>query len=119
MIENKIDIERTRQAYHTGEFQDKKARSYYSIAGHIFLRGIDRENQRVLVFAGSKMICAICGERVRFPDADYDHIVGGSPVRRCDCLCTKLANGSLHTNVQLVHGMFSRKACHQKKHHRI
>lgn len=116
MIENRIDIERTRAARKSKEFVDR--RSYYNLAGHVFLRGHDRSIRRLDLMCHFGMICQICKKEVLFWDADYEHIVGGSKHRRCDCFYTKLADGSIHTNVQLVHGMFSKMPCHRRKHHR-
>lgn len=117
VIENKKDLARTRYARRHGEFEDP--RSYYNIAGHVFLRGVDRSQRRRQVFEFFKMICQVCGKHVKWHEADYDHMIGGSKHRRCDCWNTLLADGSLHSNVQLVHGMFSKEPCHRRKHHRV
>lgn len=116
MIENHKDIDRTRHAKALGIFLDP--RSYYNIAGHVFLRGKDRSRQRLRAWIKAKSICAICGRSVHSFDADYDHQVGGSKHRRCDCLDQELNNGEMHTNVRMVHGMFSKEPCHRQKHHR-
>lgn len=115
MIENREDVGRTRKAFASGELLDE--RSYFNIAGHVFLRGVDRQKRRREVMARF-MYCALCGKRVRPGDGDYEHAEGGSKHRRCDCLDQELADGTKHTNVRLTHGMWSAEPCHRRKHHR-
>jgi hypothetical protein len=117
MIENKKDREATKALRREGKIVEYG--SYVSYAGHLYLTGKDRSalRQRVMQEAHNK--CAICGEPCPGWDGDLEHIVGGRPVARCDCFNQQLANGKIHTNVQWVHGMFSRShACHRNKHNR-
>ena len=116
MIENQRDEQRTLELRKLGIFEDR--RSWISFAGHVYLQGYDRSRLRALVREDADGICYVCKNKARF-DGDMDHIEGGLGPQRCDCYHTKLANGKKHTNVGWIHGMFSRKACHQKKHHRI
>jgi hypothetical protein len=116
MLGNHKDRERTKAARESGEFEDP--RSYYSIAGHVYLRGNDRSERRMLVWIRSNGKCALCFEKLTLRDCDMDHIKGGTKHARCDCLRTILADGTEHTNVRAVHGMFSVKPCHRVKHHR-
>ena len=119
MIENRKDGERTEHAYKTGEFQDEDKRSYYSIAGHVYLFGIDMQMRRAAVMLAARNVCAICQERVSNFDGDLDHIKGGTTNARCDCFGILLANGKRCTNLRYVHSMFSKFDCHRRRHHRV
>lgn len=120
MIENHPDRERTALARREGVFTDR--RSYYSIAGHVYLRGVDRSALRFKVFAENHARggrCAICGEALALWEGDLEHIEGGRKHARCDCWHTVLADGTVHTNVRRSCSMFARDSCHAKKHHRV
>lgn len=116
MIENRRDREATKRARKAKQIQDP--RSYINIAGHIYLRGRDRSAVRELVKEDAKGICAICKTKVQDWDADMDHIRGKRKHERCDCYGRQLPDGTTCTNLQWVHGMFSRMPCHRRKHGR-
>lgn len=115
MIENKPDKEATKALRKAGVFQEYK--SFVSYAGHIYLVGKDRSRRREQVFEAQKH-CQLCKKELRGNDGEMDHKAGGRPVARCDCWRTRLADGTMHTNVQRVCSQFSREWCHLKKHHR-
>ena len=117
MIANHKDVERTKLLRRAGIFRSRK--SYVSIAGHYYLRGEDRSLQRERLVREQGLRCAICKQPVAAWDADMDHIRGGNKYARCDCLGVTLAGGSRCTNLQIVHGMRSKRGCHARKHHRI
>lgn len=116
MIEHKPDKVATKAARKAKVLIDRG--SYISYAGHLYLRGQDRGIARHNTAFAAKYICAICGTECPIWDGDYEHIKSGRPVARCDCNGRILPDGTICTNVQWVHGMFSRKSCHRKKHNR-
>lgn len=116
MIENALDKAATKAARKAKEIH---APSWISNAGHVYLEShIDKHNLRVRVTAASGYHCAICKQFCANWDGDLDHIRSGRPAARCWCWFRILADGSLCTNVQWVHGMFSSKPCHRDKHNR-
>jgi hypothetical protein len=88
------------------------------MAGHIYLRGPDRSRMRKKVFEASKGKCAMCGHACDEHQGDMDHIKGNTKHTRCDCFRRRLKDGTIHTNVQWLHGMEMQDSCHQKKDHR-
>lgn len=119
MILNQKDRERTKLSYEMGIFEDR--RSYFSFAGHIYLRGDDRSRRRKQVFeasGGKYGKCSVCGRRCDEHQGDMHHIKGNTKHSRCDCLNTLLKDGTRHTNVTWVHGMEMKDSCHQKIDHR-
>jgi hypothetical protein len=116
MIENRKDVATTKEYRKRKIFEDSK--SWISNAGHIYLEGKDKKQLRARLCIDSKRICAICKQLIAFGDEDLDHIRGGRKYVRCDCYFQRLNDGSLCTNVQLVHGMFSHRPCHRQKHNR-
>ena len=116
MISNHVDKAATKAARKAKEIH---APSWVSIAGHVYLEcGDDLRPLRWKLLRAQKFKCAICGEFLAEWDMDLDHIQGGSALARCECYNRRLADGSLHTNVQAVHGMFSTRPCHRLKHNR-
>jgi hypothetical protein len=116
MLDNKKDIATTKE-YREGKiFTDP--RSWISNVGHVYLRGIDKKILRARLCVDSRHTCAICGTLIALGHEDLDHIRSGNKYQRCDCYFHRLYDGTLCTNVQLVHGMFSYKPCHRAKHHR-
>lgn len=116
MLANQRDRDRTKATYIQGIFLDP--RSYFSLAGHIYLRGRDRSNRRKEVFEASKGKCSECGKRCDEYQGDMHHIKGNTKHQRCDCLEQQLMDGTFHTNVAWIHGMEMKDSCHQKKDHR-
>lgn len=116
MIENHKDKAATKIARKTGEIH---APSWISIAGHVYLEsGEDLRHLRMEVYCEQDFSCAICKKGLMISDMDLEHIRGGRPLVRCSCFNRKLADGSICTNVQGVHGMFSIHPCHRNKHNR-
>lgn len=113
-IENKKDREATKAARKAGLIH---APSWISYAGHIYLVGQDRSALRARLFAKQKR-CQICKARLAAGAGEMDHIKGSTHVSRCDCYHRRLADGTIHTNVQRIHGRFSIENCHEKKHRR-
>jgi hypothetical protein len=116
MIENRKDKKETKRLRKLGVLEDPK--SYVTFAGHLYARGADRIRLHAALLTVSGGICAICKKRCSPLDGDMDHIVGGNGPQRCDCFHRKLADGTRHTNLQWVHGMWSTEPCHRRKHHR-
>lgn len=94
----KIDIQETRKRYVSGIFQDK--RSFISIDGHRYLKGVDVSERRAKVFERSGFKCKSCGAPVTAESGELDHKKGGL-MRRCDCF----------HNLQVLC-----KPCHRAKH---
>lgn len=117
MHEHRKDVDRTKALRSLRIFTDP--RSYVSNAGHIFLRGEDRSEQRERLIREQGLLCALCGQPMQAWEAEMDHIAGGRKHLRCDCLRTRLADGSRHTNLRMVHGRFSKSQCHAIKHRRL
>lgn len=116
MIENHKDKVATKLARKAGEIH---APSWISIAGHVYLEfGEDLRELRLTLLLHQKHACAICKEYLSPNDMDLEHKRGGRPLVRCDCFFRRLADGTVCTNVQVVHGMFSTRPCHRKKHNR-
>lgn len=118
MIENHKDKAATKLARKTGEIH---APSWISIAGHVYLEcGEDLRRLRWEVLRSQQHKCAICEEYLAEWDMDLDHIQGGRPLARCDCFNRFIGglDGAVHTNVQAIHGMFSKRPCHRNKHNR-
>ena len=120
MIENHTDRERTKEARKCKLFKDRRSR--YTLSGHVFLYGTDKEVIRAAVFRdninrGGK--CDICGKQLASWDGDLEHIAGGRKNARCDCYHTVLADGTVHTNLRRSCSMFAKGSCHARKHGRI
>lgn len=116
MIENHKDVVATKLARKAKQIH---APSWISIAGHVYLEsGEDLGPLRELVLHQQKNRCAICKQFLALSDMDLEHIRGGRPLVRCSCFFHRLADGTVCTNVQAVHGMASVKSCHRKKHNR-
>jgi hypothetical protein len=116
VIENHPDKAATKLARKAKEIH---APSWISIAGHVYLESaLDLGPLRESVLRFQKNQCAICKKYLLMSDMDLEHIQGGRPLARCACFFRRLADGSVHTNVQAVHGMFSKEPCHRKKHNR-
>jgi len=111
------DEERTRMAYFSGRFQDKKKRSYIDNLGHEHLRGKDRSDRRELLFRAVKGLCVDCGRYRDEDHGDMDH-EGKTPKTRCDCLETPLNDGTRHTGIAWRCGMLEPGSCHRKRHNR-
>src|SRR5437879_3120624 len=60
MLAYSKDEERTRMAYFSGLFHDKRKRSYIDNLGHEHLRGKDRSDRRALLFLEAKGIGTRC-----------------------------------------------------------
>lgn len=116
MIENQKDKEATKAARKAKEIH---APSWISIAGHVYLENpVDTHALREVVIHTARSKCAICGEYCPPWDGDVDHVKSGRPFQRCWCHFRPLADGTICTNVQWVHGMFSTEPCHRNKHNR-
>jgi hypothetical protein len=116
LLENQIDRTRTKDARKAGILHDR--RSFYTFAGHVFLRGEDRSAVRVKVFYDNITMrggrCELCDKRMPTWDGEMDHIEGGRKNARCDCWRTVLNDGTTHSNLRRVcHD------CHIKRHGRI
>ncbi len=111
-----MDKDATRAARRVHRFESYE--SWLSFAGHQYLEGSDKNELRLKVMKDAKFTCAICGETCLPFDGDLEHIHGKRPLARCDCYNTQLADGTIHTNVRWVHGMFSVHDCHRKIHNR-
>ena len=116
MWETKKDAEATRLARRYKVFISRD--SWISNSGHVYLAGTDATNLRNQVMLDAKFRCAICEEFCGKYDGDLHHIGHSTPLSRCWCYNTKLADGTTHTNVEWIHGMFSRRGCHRKIHNR-
>jgi hypothetical protein len=115
MIQNKRDKELTKLARRAGLMHHP---SYISYAGHWYLIGKDKGLLRDRVMADAKNICAVCGQYCSEFDGNMHHLASGSRVRRCDCYHTMLVDGTEHTNVVWICGMFAPRDCHRKAHNR-
>src|SRR5882757_883134 len=119
MLENRRDEEATKRAYQAADLRDGKKRSYISLAGHWYRRGIDRSDIRARVFRAAEGKCCFCGGYVAEDSGDMDHMRGGRKHLRCDCFDTPLPDGRRCTNVRWSHSMADRaNACHRQRHHR-
>lgn len=116
MVENQKDVAATKAARKAGEITDRD--SWISIAGHIYLAGQDRSDLREKVYLAARYICALCKKFCPAWDGNLEHIRSGRPMVRCDCFGRRLADGTICTNVQWSHGMFSIHPCHRDKHNR-
>jgi hypothetical protein len=120
MMEYMKDAERTRAARRAKVLVDH--RSYYSIGGHVYLRGADRSNLRDRVFCDNEARggqCDICQKKLQLGQGDLEHIAGGRPKMRCDCYHQVLSDGTVHTNVRRSCEMRESGSCHQRKHNRL
>jgi len=116
VIENHKDKVATKLARKAKQIH---APSWISIAGHVYLEsGDDLRALRMHLLEHQKNKCAICKEPLQAWDMDLEHIKGGNEYARCDCFFRRLADGTVHTNVQVVHGMASIRPCHRNKHNR-
>ena len=120
MLENQTDLERTKLARRHKVLHDRRSR--YTLAGHVFLYGRDKELIRAAVFRdninrGGK--CDICGKQLAHWDGDLEHKNGGRKNARCDCYHQVLNDGNICSNLQRSCSMFARGSCHAKKHGRI
>jgi hypothetical protein len=122
VLANHKDEVATAEAYRTKKFSDRKKRSYISIAGHEFLRGVDRSQRREEVFQFARGLCAHCG-KYRSEHGGYgdmNHTNGNTPKTRCDCFGTVLADGTVCTGVEWICGMRLPygESCHRQEHRR-
>lgn len=109
-LENQPDRERTAAAYESGEFRDKKKRSYVSNAGHYYLEGEDVGKRRHEIYERDGGRCQKCGRWLVEEYAQLSHKKGGNGPQRCWCphnletLCRPCHIGpkdSEHPGVQL------------------
>jgi hypothetical protein len=115
LISNQKDRDATKAARRAHEIH---APSWISNAGHVYLAGQDRSHLRDRVADAANLICAICKKACPKYDGNLEHIRSGRPLVRCDCFGQRLADGTVCTNIQWTHGMFSIHPCHRNKHNR-
>ena len=106
-LENMRDVERTRQAYESGELRHPKKESYISNAGNYYLFGVDASRRREEIYKREAGLCAECGKWMREDSAyELDHIKGGYGAQRTwnpenlRILCGK-CHKSKHVQVRL------------------
>jgi hypothetical protein len=119
----RIDESRTAAAYHTGVFKDAKQRSHFNNLGHVFLFGVDMEEQWERLYQDCRGKCQACGIPKRRDELDMDH-AGRTPRTRCSCLHQLLNDGTRCTSIRMKCTMDPRKpgyrpnSCHAKRHNR-
>lgn len=116
------DQSSTAVAYASGRFTDPKRRSYINGIGHEFLFGPDKTRRWEELYVIRGGCCETCGEFRTRGQVDMDHR-GRTPRTRCDCLGTKLADGSYCTGISLKCTLDPRKggspnSCHARRHNR-
>jgi hypothetical protein len=118
------DAGATALAYASGRFThpDPANGSYINQLGHEFLRGPDRTRRWEELYKLRGGVCETCGEKRLRRQVDLDH-EGKTPRTRCDCLNTKLADGTFCTGIALRCTLDPRKgggpnSCHARKHNR-
>lgn len=85
------DIERTAASHFldVGGSKRRRCRSYWTLAGHVYLFGIDASLRRLEIFERDLGCCQIQGENCLGPFVGWDghlhHIKGGNTDDRCWC----------------------------------